>query len=153
QEPQAPNSWAVATSLNNLGSVAAKQSDWVEAERLFQRAWQIVRQQAAAVSGDEAPQAFGTATAFHAANPLRSPLKLGQPERAFRTLEEGRAQALQQLLLEHHLVARITDPSLWSAYQAAVAARNRAEQAVAQASVAEALARRNLATKQEERAG
>src|SRR5262249_47409180 len=139
----------VATSLGNLGIVAEKQRNRVEAERLARQAWALVRQQAAAVSGDEARQAFGASTAVYAAHLLRYQLALGKTALAFTTLEEGRAEALQQLLLERPVLAKMTNNHpLWSAYQKALTERDRAGRTAAQARVAEARARRELAAQQ-----
>jgi CHAT domain-containing protein len=69
------------------------------------------------------------------------------------TLEEGRAQALQQLLLERGLTARLAPPALWQAYQQALAAQNRAGRALEQAGEAEAKAKRALDVQGEQPTG
>jgi CHAT domain-containing protein len=151
QEKLAPDSLAAATSLNDLSDIAHHQADRDAGEHLARRAWEIVRRQAAAVTGDEARQAFGAATAHYGASLVHALIALGRSDEAFVTLEESRAQALQQLLLERPLTEGVGDSGLWSEYRAAAAARDRAEQAASQTSIAAALARRDLATAQEER--
>jgi CHAT domain-containing protein/tetratricopeptide (TPR) repeat protein len=128
QEKLAPHSPSTAESLYNLGVVAQEQGDWREAERLWRRAWGLVRQQATAVRGDVARRAFGAATAPYAARLVEAQLVLGKREAAFATLEEGRAQALQQLLSERGLDLRHVPAALRVSYQSTVTARDRAEQ-------------------------
>jgi CHAT domain-containing protein/Tfp pilus assembly protein PilF len=146
----APGSLDVARGLNNLGNVAWDQGKPSEAGRLAREAWQLVCRQAAVVSGDEARQAYGSSTALYAAVLIRTQVALGQTGPAFTTLEEGRAQALQQLLTERHLDTSAVPAALRAEHQAAVAARDQAGQAVSRASVAEALARRALSAANEE---
>jgi CHAT domain-containing protein/tetratricopeptide (TPR) repeat protein len=148
----APGSLDVAKSLNNLARLTAKRGDWAASERLAGEAWRVVRRQAAAVTGDEARRAFGAFQSRYAAGLIRAQVALGQPASAFTTLEESRAQALQQLLLERRLAARVTDQRLWAAYEAAVAGRNRAEQALSRVSVERTRARRELVGAEQARA-
>ncbi|MBI3950582.1 MAG: CHAT domain-containing protein [Acidobacteria bacterium] len=149
REKLAPASFETANSLYHLALVTYKQGDLAAAERLAGQAWELVRQQAAAVTGDEARQAFGALTAEYAAALMRFQLALGKSVPALITLEEGRAQSLQQILAERHLDASAVDADLWSAYQAAIAALDRAERAVSRASMAESLAQRELVAMQE----
>lgn len=143
-EKLAPGGLNMAGSLNGLALAAYAQGDLVKAEGYARQAWGLVRQQAGAVTGDEARQAFGGSTANVAATLMRVQLALGQPGEAFVTLEEGRAQALLQLLAERRLEATAPQGDLVSEYRAAVAARDRAEQVLAQAGMAEARALREL---------
>jgi CHAT domain-containing protein len=123
----APDSLSMAQSLRNLGLVARKQGRWAEAEHYALWAWRIVRRQANAVTGDEARQSYGASNVSHAADLLRTQLALSHTAAAVLTLEESRAQALQQLLLERHqLLAAVAGP-LAVAYQEALAERDRAE--------------------------
>jgi CHAT domain-containing protein/tetratricopeptide (TPR) repeat protein len=142
QEQLAPGSLGVAIILHGLGDLARRGGSIRESERYAARAWQIVRRQAAAVSGDEARLAFGASHAAYAAALVRAQIALRQPGPAFRTLEEGRAQALLQLMAQRHLDTRAAPRPLQTAYRAAIAARDRAEQSVSEASIAVALARR-----------
>jgi CHAT domain-containing protein len=144
QQGLAPDSLEAALSLSNLGRVAGKQGDWGGAERQFLQAWQIVRRQAGSVTGDEARQAFGSATATYAASLLQAQLALGHSAPAFLTLEESRAQALQQLLLERRLLLGTAAGPLAAPYQEAVAARDRAEALLSGASTQLALVERQL---------
>src|SRR5262249_43493336 len=57
-----------------------------------------------------------------------------------------------QLLLEKQGLARVVGSGLWSEYQAAVAAQNRAEQAASKASVVKLLAERDVESKLKQRA-
>src|SRR5215472_17238999 len=133
----------MAESRYSLGEFAQKQGDLPEAKEHFWQAWKLVQNQTGALSGDEAMQAFGTSTQFYAAKLIGSQIALGELQAAFTTLEESRAQALQQLLLEKQGLARAVGSTLWSEYQAAVAGRNRAEQAASKATVAALLAQRD----------
>jgi CHAT domain-containing protein/tetratricopeptide (TPR) repeat protein len=143
-EKLAPDSLEMATSLTNLGAVYWDQNDLAAAEELARRAWRIVRLQALAVTGDEARQAFGASTVDYAANLMRCQVARQELPEAFVTLEEGRAQALQQLLFERRADLWSIAPKVRSAYQAALMAQGRAEQAISEAGLREALARRQL---------
>src|SRR5947209_8062817 len=68
KESLAPQSLDAARSLNNLGLVAWQQGKRSEAEYLLSQTWELVRRQAATVTGDEARQRFGAATGMYAAN-------------------------------------------------------------------------------------
>ena len=152
REEKAPNSLELAESRFSLGELAEKQGNLAEAKEHFGRAWQLVQNLTGSVSGDEARQAFGSSTQFYAAKLIRFQLAVGELLAAFSTLEESRARALQQLLLEKQGLARAVGSALWSEYQAFVAARNRAEQVASRASVTELLARRDVESKLKERA-
>ena len=64
-----------------------------------------IANKATALTGDEALQTFGASTAGYATNLARAQLARGKITEAFLTLEESRAQALQQLLLERPMLA------------------------------------------------
>jgi CHAT domain-containing protein len=142
----------VAATLQALGALAEKQGDWEGAKGHFARAWQVVQDQTEAVGGDEARQAFESSKQPYAAALIRAQLALREPEAAFATLEESRAQALRQLLLEKQGLSKAVGDARWSEYQMTVAARNRAEQAASKASVAELVAQREVESKQNEHA-
>jgi tetratricopeptide (TPR) repeat protein len=144
REKLAPGSLDVALIRRNLAFLAADQGNLEEAVEYHRRAWQIVRQQAAQVTGDEARQSFGRTHARFAGDLLDCQLRLGRPDEGLVTLEESRAQALQQLLAERGLNARLVKPELWNPYQQAVAAQNRAGKALEAAGEAEASAQRVL---------
>jgi CHAT domain-containing protein/Tfp pilus assembly protein PilF len=150
REEKAPGSLEMAESLYSLGKMAEKQGDWAVAKEHFSRAWQLVQNQTGALSGDEARQAFGRSTQYYAARLIRSQMALSEPEAAFTTLEESRAQALRQLLLEKQGLSKAVGTKLWSEYEQAVAARDRAEQAASKASIAELVAQRDIEAKQKE---
>jgi CHAT domain-containing protein/tetratricopeptide (TPR) repeat protein len=149
REKLAPGSLAVAQSLNSLGWMAYGRGDLVEAEKLAQQTWSVVQAQARAVTGDEARQAFGASTLGYAATLVRYQVAREKLSEAFATLEEGRAQALQQLLLERKADLRGVDPKTWAGYQLAVVAQGQAEQALAETSLNEARARQALAQAQQ----
>jgi CHAT domain-containing protein/tetratricopeptide (TPR) repeat protein len=150
QEKLAPNSLEVAHFQFNLAGVTRSQGKWREAERWARQAWDLVHRQAAGVTGDESRQAFGSNVAVYATRLVRAQVVLGKVGPAFAVLDEGRGQALQQLLIERQLTASLVPGSLWPRYRAALADRDRAEQAISQASVNEALARRARAAVIEE---
>jgi CHAT domain-containing protein/Flp pilus assembly protein TadD len=147
----APGSLGIAGCLDNLARLAGKQGNWPAAEQWARQAWTLVRRQAAVVTGDEARQGFGSSTASLAATLLQAQAALGHLRAAFETMEEGRAQALLQMLLERRVIAGLGNPRSWLAYQAATEARDHAEQAVSQASVEAARTRRALAAAGEEK--
>lgn len=144
REKLAPNSIAVANSLTNLANVAAKREQWMQAESLARRAWKIVREHGASVSGDQARQAFEVSAARPANTLIRAQLALKRTESAFRTLEDARANALRQLLAERDWPSSTLGAPLLSTYRAAVAARDRAESAISRSSVALAQAKEQL---------
>ena len=98
REKHAPGSLDVASSLNHLGTVAFKLGDVDSARDSLERAWGIVRRQAGLVTGDEARRAFEARHAEHAIDLIRAQLALGRSAEALETLEQGRAQALLQMV-------------------------------------------------------
>jgi CHAT domain-containing protein/tetratricopeptide (TPR) repeat protein len=148
KEKLAPGSLDVAISLNSLGGVARDQGDLIKAEGIARRAWQLVRRQGSLIAGDEARQAFGTSTAHYSAHLAQYQFARGNTAAAFTTVEEGRAQALQQLLAERNLVERLVPPSLARQYRLAVAKQNQAEKPLERAATAEATARHLLEDRQ-----
>jgi tetratricopeptide (TPR) repeat protein len=144
QERLAPESLGMAASLRSLGNLASDQGDLGGAVDRLGRAWQIVRGQAGRVTGDEARQAFGAYKASYAANLLRCQLAQGRPAEAFVTLEEGRAQALQQLLAERAITEKLVPPELWQPYRQAKAAQDRAYKGLEAAGQAESRAQAAL---------
>src|SRR5207237_8216908 len=121
------------SSLARLASIAQRQEDPQQALSLAGRAWAIIRRQAATLGGDEASQGFGTKYHTFSAQLAGYQLAMNQPEAAFTTLEEGRAQALQRLLVERRLTSRVVKPELWRPYQEAVANQSRAGKLLEQA--------------------
>lgn len=133
QQKLAPGSLDLARGLYDLGHLAEQRHRLAEAERCCRQAWRIVSEQARSVSGDEARQAFNASSAVYAAALAGAQLALGKPAEAFTTMEEGRAQALRQLLLERQIAPRGADPQQWAAYQRALAGQGQAELALSRA--------------------
>lgn len=152
REKLAPNSLAVAQSLFSLSEVALQEGNRTEAEQRASAAWDLVRQQATIVTGDEARQAFDISTARYAAQLMRCQLALNDTRSAFATLEQSRAQSLQQLIADRHLIARLLEDKQESGYQSAVALRDRRQASLSMASAAEARARQELAKRTDEHA-
>jgi CHAT domain-containing protein/Tfp pilus assembly protein PilF len=152
-EKQAPGSLEVARSLNHLGIVAYDQGDLTTAAQLATRAWTIIREQASVVSGDEARQAFGSYYANIGANLVRYQVALGRTEDAFVTLEEGRAQALQQMLRERDTAKRHAPAEVWRAYEEAQRAYDLRGKALEKAGEAEARAKAALDAEIAQQAG
>jgi CHAT domain-containing protein/Tfp pilus assembly protein PilF len=150
KEKLVPNSLTAALSLYNLSLTSAKAGNEEKAEQLAQQAWEIIRNQAAIITGDEARQAFDKSAARYADNLIRRQLALGKPDSAFATMEQSRAQALQELLMERHILTNIANSTRLSAYESAVAARDQSEQLLSQASADEIRAKEELATKRKE---
>lgn len=142
----APDSVALVFSLHNLGAMAWEQGQWIEAERLFQESWALVRRRAAAVTGDEALWRYSGSNAFFAAPLLEAQIARGELWPALVTMEESRAQALQQLLLDRRLDISGAPAALKAAHQATAATRDRAEQAASLASQARQLTENRLET-------
>jgi CHAT domain-containing protein len=153
QKRLAPNPRSEASILHRLGMLAQVQGDLREAERCSRRAWELVCEEAATVAGDEARQAFGATIADFAAVLMRTQMLLGQSDKAWLTLEQSRAQALQQLLSERDLLVHGAPGRLQAAYREAVAARDRAEQEAGGISAAGTRAQRTLAAAEEAHAG
>jgi CHAT domain-containing protein/Tfp pilus assembly protein PilF len=145
REKLAPRSLTVAESLYSLSDLALQLGNRIEAERWAGQAWGLVRQQATVVNGDEARQAFDRSTARYAAQLIRCQLALGETRAAFTTLEQSRAQALQQLIADRRFIAGLTDDGRWRIYRSALLARDRHEYDLSRAVAAEAQARQELA--------
>ncbi|HLQ51600.1 MAG TPA: CHAT domain-containing protein, partial [Terriglobales bacterium] len=153
KEKLAPNSLSAAVSLYNLSVTTAKEGDQEKAEQLARQAWELVRNQAAVITGDEARQAFDKTTARYADNLILHQLAVGKPELAFATMEQSRAQALQELLMERRVLINIANSARWSEYESAVAARDQSEKLLSQASADELHAKDELAARRKEKAG
>jgi len=147
-----PNPGVEAVLLHRMGMLAQVQGELHAAERYGRQAWESVSRQAASVSGDEARQAFGAHVAHFAVVLMRTQMLLGQDDKAWLTLEQSRAQALQQILSERDLLLSGTAGRLQTEYRAAVAAQDRAEQLAARSTAAETRAQRSLAAAEETRA-
>src|SRR5260370_20940700 len=65
-------------------------------------------------------------------------------------MEKSRAQALQELLMERHVLTNIANSARLSAYESAVAARDQSEQLLSQARADEIRAKEELAAKRKE---
>ena len=118
-EEKAPGSLNVAASLNNLGSVARGQGDLPAARAHLQRAWRLVQSHSQQVTGDEARRAFQSVSGRYASNLERVLVQMRDAGAALRTLEEGRAQALQQALSER-ILERTASPDAMKRYQEAL---------------------------------
>ncbi len=140
QKGIAPDSIDVAICLNNLRVVARERGRLEEAEQLAARAWRLARRHADILAGDEARQAFYRARAPFAAALVDCQVARKRFREAFRTLEEGRAQAIQRLLLERTLRATTETATLWNGYRAAVVRRDGAGRLLGEASLARSLA-------------
>jgi CHAT domain-containing protein/tetratricopeptide (TPR) repeat protein len=132
-----PDSLEAAEGLRGLGLLMRDRGDLVAAEPLFDRAWKIVMAGRRAVTGDEAGRAFVASKADYASDLVRLRLDRNKPVDAFRTLEEGRAQVLLQLLSERGLDRSGIAPELWRAYESAEHAFLRAGKDLASASAEE----------------
>ena len=133
EEKLAPDSLDLAGSLDDLAMVSKDSGDLDFAEGLAMRAWRIVQHQAEVVTSDEARQAFGSSTQGYAGTLLSVQVARQEPQAAFVTLEEGRAQALARLLFERQEVLNQASGDLWPRHQEALAKLHRAEEALSQA--------------------
>src|SRR5262249_3157167 len=113
-----------------------------EAVRFYREAWNIIRKQGASVAGDEGRQLFNSFQAGFCVDLARAQRAMGDLGGAFRTFEEGRAQALQQLLDERGRTAKLAGEALWQPYQQALAAQHRASRRLEQAGAAVEAAKR-----------
>ena len=126
QQRLAPNSLGMAVSLREFGALAFEQGNLEQALDMTTRAWGIVQAQAGAVTGEEARQAFGFKYSAMASDLIRVQLASGRTDEAFVTLEEGRAQALLQILTERGVVRRFAPSEAWQRYELAQTATNHA---------------------------
>ncbi len=133
-----PDSLDVADSLSALGDYAFRDGDLDAAIRYSTRAWTIVRMQAGIIGGDEARQAFESQYRTIGVRLLGIQIAAGKTSEAFATLEEGRAQALLQLLAARGVARRLASPDLWQQYNTAQTAANRAGKALETAAEREA---------------
>jgi CHAT domain-containing protein/tetratricopeptide (TPR) repeat protein len=133
EDKLAPDSLVHATILNSLAVVAKESGELDSAENLAKRAWHIVQHQAEVVTSDEARQAFGSSTQGYAGTLLSVQVARQEPEAAFVTLEEGRAQALARLLFERQEVLNHASGDLWPRHQEALAKLHHAEEALGRA--------------------
>ena len=133
REKLAPDSLALAGILDSLAIAAREMGDLDSAETSAARAWRIAQRQVEAVSSDEARQAFGSSVQTYSRVLLSIQVERGEPEAAFVTLEEARAQALAQLLFERPALLNQASGDLWPRHQEALAKLHHAEEAVNQA--------------------
>jgi CHAT domain-containing protein/tetratricopeptide (TPR) repeat protein len=134
-ERASPESLNVAQVLATLAKYS--QADLPVARRYATRAWAIVKAHAATVTGEEARHAFGARFAEVGSLLAAIQLAQGDPDAAFATVEEGRAQALLQLLAERSLAKTLVPADVWASYERARAAADRAGVALAEAGEAE----------------
>jgi CHAT domain-containing protein len=128
---KAPDSLHEARCLHRLSKVALRERHFTEALEFAQRSWTLFRRQASSVRGDEARQAYVRTITQNAAQLLECQLILGQPNAALVTLEQSRAQALQQLLVERSLDLHLAPEALTKRYSVARRRRETAEAALA----------------------
>ncbi|HEV3059262.1 MAG TPA: CHAT domain-containing tetratricopeptide repeat protein [Vicinamibacterales bacterium] len=137
----APNSIDIAENLTDLGSLAFDDGDVAAAAQYAGRAWDIVRTQGATVVGDEAQQAFQSRYRAIGGQLVRFQVASGKSEEGFVTLEEGRAQALSQLLAERSTARHLAPADVWEKYEHAQAEDNQAGKILERAGTAEANAK------------
>ena len=118
-ESGAPGSLDVAMNLKHLGDISRDRLDVAAARSLYQRAWLLVQTQSRQVTGDEARRAFQDYYRDLASSLERTFLQLGDADNALRTVEEGRAQALQQSLSER-VLERTASPEGMKRYREAL---------------------------------
>jgi CHAT domain-containing protein len=151
KEKLVPNSLSAALSLYNLSLTAAKEGNHEQAELFARQAWELVRNQGATIAGDEARQAFDKTAVRYANNLISHQLAAAKPEAAFVTMEQSRAQALEGLLMERHVLTNLAASSRWSEYESALTVRDQSEKALSQASADELHAREALAAQHREK--
>jgi CHAT domain-containing protein len=140
EERLAPNSLDAAAIMDNLATLSYEEGDVASAAQYGAHAWAIVKAQAAAVTGDDARQAFQTQFQSIDSQLVRFQLALGHADDAFVTLEEGRAQALLQALTERGVARRLAPVDRWQRYELAQTASNHAGKTLETAGGAEAKA-------------
>lgn len=129
----APDALGAADVLAGLGSIAADDGDLPGAETYAREAWSLVQKERRGITDDEARQAFVSSYDAFAARLVDYQWRAGKLTEAFMTREEGRAQALQQLLSERGIAESLVTPGVWSDYKRAEAAANRAGEELAKA--------------------
>jgi CHAT domain-containing protein/Tfp pilus assembly protein PilF len=141
RERLAPGSLDLAVSLSHLAQTAHDQGDLASAVEWAAQSWDIVQAQAATVTGDEARQLFGSQYRPIGSQLVRYQVALGKIDEAFGALEEGRAQALLQLLAGRGIARRLAPGEVWRRYELAQAASDRAGKALENAGAAEGKAK------------
>ena len=144
REKLAPASLDLASVLRVFGRLASREGDLAGALEATRRAWAIVRAQATSVVGDEAQQAFHARWTSIGTELIQLQCARRAYDEAFGTLEEGRAQALLQMMAERGIVRRLAPADVWQRYQGAQAQSNRDGKALEAAGAAESRARQAL---------
>jgi CHAT domain-containing protein/Tfp pilus assembly protein PilF len=116
----------LATPLTNLGALADEEGKLAVAADRFQQAWDIIKVSGMDLIGDEARQAFQEQAYTTNRSLVLTRVALGQTDEALVSLEEGRAQALQHLLLERSRARSDDHAQLWNDYEMARAEYQRA---------------------------
>lgn len=143
QNTRAPTSMDTASVLDNLAALAYREGNFGEAEDWSRKAWMLVREQASVIVGDETRQAFGASVSRYVRFLAMIQARREDPA-SFVTLEEGKAYALRQLLLERRVLGGIEEDRLLAAYRAAARTRERAEAALTWATAAADRAEKTL---------
>ena len=126
-ERHAPRSLDSAGLFFNLAVTARKQNRFQAALRFVQSAWDVARDQSAAVAGDERRQAYYATISRYGSLLMQIQLALNKTHDAFLTLEQGRAQTLQQLIGERNTLLSFAGGSLWESLKTALAELQQSE--------------------------
>jgi CHAT domain-containing protein/Tfp pilus assembly protein PilF len=151
-QDRAPGFLDEALARAGLGRLSARAGDMAAAERQLSAAWEIVRRQAPGAIGDEARQAYQQMVLNFAGDLAAVQTARGDYVVAVRTVEQGRSQALLQLMQERGVGARLVDPARYQAWRKALSMQNNAEGALAQAEATVAQSDPSGITEERERA-
>jgi len=125
-ERLAPDAINITDALRDVAALRFESGQHAEAIAILSRAWANVTRDSSLVGGDETRQAFGFRYGSVGSDLVRVQVALGATDRAFATLEEGRAQALLHLLAERDLARKLAPVDLWQRYETARSAADRA---------------------------
>lgn len=140
----AENTPRTADSLSVLSTLYAARGNVTAALSAATRAWAITRNLARSVAGDDARQAFEAQYQWIGNQLVRLYIAQGRIDDAFRTLEEGRAQALLQFASERDVARRFAPNAAWQSYERAQTISDMAGKEVETAGQAQERAQRAL---------
>ncbi len=127
QARRAPSSLETARILD---AEAYFDEDLVEREALRRQAFEVARNQAATIAGDEARQRFASLLEFYTLELVRTQIARGKWGDAFATSEEGRALALQQLFAGHRVTSDMQSTDAAKKYRTLLEQQIRADAAL-----------------------
>ncbi len=115
----APQSYEAAVILHDLAHVDQRQNRLDEAEAHSREAWEIIRRRAASVVGDRERQAYERGVRTFSGLLSGILIRRGQVEQALEVVEQGRAQALAQIVSQRGMLERYAPRDLVERFRVA----------------------------------